>query len=409
MHYFTFADKDTTVYQQSSSLNAGQDEVLEIRKDVSQTGTSINVSRILIHFPLEFISSSIVDGLIPGPGNNSAGSSSFYLNLFDAKSSKLVASQSIYAYPVSQSWKLGGGRSYDNPITTEGTSWIYRHGYLDGNNWDGAVSKSGATWWSGSGIRDLGMASLTGSSVKGGNLRRPIGLEASFSFNSAKSEDVRMNVTDIVQWWLEGSASNEGFLVKRSGSIFDKDTGIINASSDEGSSGSLGNFSFFSTDTHTKYPPTLETVWDDSIGKWACGSLSPITGSDLEDMRIYMRGFRPAYTEKSKAKFRVIGRGRFPAKTYATTPSTLEVKYLPSGSSYYSIVDAETNEVVVPYGSGSKLSCDSTGNYFNLWMDGYQPERYYKIEYRVRSGSGTVDEIDQYFDEGFTFKINKQG
>ena len=35
MHYFTFADKDTTVYQQSSSLNAGQDEVLEIRKDVS--------------------------------------------------------------------------------------------------------------------------------------------------------------------------------------------------------------------------------------------------------------------------------------------------------------------------------------------------------------------------------------
>jgi hypothetical protein len=217
-----------------------------------------------------------------------------------------------------------------------------------------------------------------------------------------------MNVTDIVQWWLEGSASNEGFLVKRSGSILDKSTSTINTSTDEGSSGSLGNFSFFSTDTHTKYPPTLETVWDDSIGKFACGSLSPITGSDLEDMRIYMRGLRPAYTEKSKARFRVIGRGRFPAKTYATTPSTLEVKYLPSGSSYYSIVDAETEEVVVPYGSGSKLSCDSTSNYFNLWMDGYQPERYYKIEYRVRSGSGTVDEIDQYFDEGFTFKINKQ-
>jgi len=399
MHYFTFADKDTTVYQHSSSLNAGQDEVLEIRKDVSQTGTSVNVSRILIHFPLEFISHSIVNGVIPGPSNGHPASSSFYLNLFDANPSSLVASQSIYAYPVSQSWKLGGGRSYDNPVTTEGTSWTYRQGYLDGELWDSAVSKSGATWYSGSGT----------TAVSGGNLTTGIGLETSHSFTSAKSEDVRMNVTDIVQWWLEGSASNEGFLVKRSGSILDKDAGTINASSDEGSSGSLGNFSFFSTDTHTKYPPTLETVWDDSIGKWACGSLSPITGSDLEDMRIYMRGFRPAYTEKSKARFRVIGRGRFPAKTYATTPSTLEVKYLPSGSSYYSIVDAETEEVVVPYGSGSKLSCDSTSNYFNLWMDGYQPERYYKIEYRVRSGSGTVDEIDQYFDEGFTFKINKQG
>ena len=52
MHYFTFSDKDTTIYQQSSSLNAGQDEILEIRKDVSQTGGSVDVSRILIHFPL---------------------------------------------------------------------------------------------------------------------------------------------------------------------------------------------------------------------------------------------------------------------------------------------------------------------------------------------------------------------
>ena len=395
MHYFTFADKDTTVYQQSSSLNAGQDEVLEIRKDVSQTGTSVNVSRILIHFPLEFISHSIVNGVIPGPSNGHPASSSFYLKLFDATPSSLVASQSIYAYPVSQSWKLGGGRSYDNPATTEGTSWTFRQGYLDGTLWDSAVSKSGATWYSGSYSSD-------------GNLTETIGVEASYSFASAKTEDLRMNVTDIVQWWLEGSASNEGFLIKRSGSILDKSAGTINASTDEGSSGSLGNFSFFSTDTHTKYPPTLETVWDDSIGKFACGSLSPITGSDLEDMRIYMRGLRPEYTEKSKAKFRVIGRGRFPAKTYATTPSTLEVKYIPSGSGFYSIVDAETEEVVVPYGSGSKLSCDSTSNYFNLWMDGYQPERYYKIEYRVRSGSGTVDEIDQYFDEGFTFKINKQ-
>ena len=39
-------------------------------------------------------------------------------------------------------------------------------------------------------------------------------------------------------------------------------------------------------------------------------------------------------------------------------------------------------------------------------MNGYQPERYYKLEYRVISGSGTADETDQYFDEGFTFKVS---
>ena len=120
-----------------------------------------------------------------------------------------------------------------------------------------------------------------------------------------------------------------------------------------------------------------------------------------------MKGLRPEYNEKAKAMFRVVGRERYPTKTYATTPSNLTVKYLPSGSSYYSVCDAETDEAVVPFGSGSKLSCDTTGNYFRLWLNGYQPERYYKLKFKTVSGSGTVDEHSQYFDEGFTFKVTK--
>ena len=125
-----------------------------------------------------------------------------------------------------------------------------------------------------------------------------------------------------------------------------------------------------------------------------------------------MKGLRPDYNEKSKAKFRLVGKARFPAKTYSTTPADLTVKYLPSGSAtgdgtFYSIKDAETHDVIVPYGSGSKVSCDSTGNYFNLWLDGYQPERYYSLCFKVVSGSGTIDETQQYFEEGFTFKVSK--
>ena len=123
-------------------------------------------------------------------------------------------------------------------------------------------------------------------------------------------------------------------------------------------------------------------------------------------MVIYMKGLRPEYKENSRVKFRLVGRERFPETSYSTTPVNLSVKYLPSGSSFYSILDAETEEVIVPYGSGSKLSCDSTGNYFMLDLNGYQPERYYRLEFRVRSGSG-VDELDQYFNEGFTFKVSQ--
>ena len=369
MHYFTFADKDTTLYQASSSLNAGLDEVLEIRKDISDTGATVNASRILIKFDLSYISSSIVSGIIPVP---SIAGSRYYLNLYDAHPSGLATSQVLYAHPVSGSWTMGDGHSYDNPVTTEGSSWTYRYGKIAGTLWLNTVSASGGQWFSGSGY------------------------EASQSFNH-KTTDMRMEVTDIVKSWLSGSLINEGFMIKRSGSIGNAHTG-----SDEGDTTRYGNFSFFSTDTHTKYPPTLETVWDDS--KWTTGSLSPLTGSALEDSVLYMKGLRSEYKEKSKVRFRVVGRERFPTKTYSTTPSNLTVKYLPSTSSYYSIVDAETEDVIVPFGSGSKLSCDSIGNYFNLWLDGYQPERYYTIRYRVVSGSGTVDELDQYFDEGFTFK-----
>ena len=369
MHYFIFADKDTTLYQASSSMNTGLDEVLEIRKDVSDTGATVEVSRILIRFDLTQVSQSIVDGKVPSP---SSSGSRFFLNLYDANSQNLATTQSIYAHPVSRSWDMGEGASYDNPINQEGASWNFRYGKTDGSLWT-EVSSSGGAWYSSSRY------------------------EASQSFGH-KTKDMRMDVTDIVNHWLSGSISNEGFILKRSGSV-----GNLNSGSDEGNSTRFGNFSFFSSDTHTKYPPTLEVMWDDA--KWNTGSLQPITGSDFEDMVMYMKGLRPEYKDKSKVKFRLVGRERYPIKTYASTPSNLTVKYLPSGSSYYSIIDAETDDVIVPFGSGSKLSCDSSGNYFNLWLDGYQPERYYSILYRVQSGSGTPDEIDQYFDEGFTFKV----
>ena len=43
MHFFTFGEKDTTLYQNSGSLNAGLDEILEIRKEVSDSGDAINI------------------------------------------------------------------------------------------------------------------------------------------------------------------------------------------------------------------------------------------------------------------------------------------------------------------------------------------------------------------------------
>ena len=370
MHYFEYATKDTTLYEMSHSMNAGQDEILEVRKDMNADGSATNVSRALIKFDLTYVSKSISSGLI-----TSGSQTKFYLNLYDANSSDLNVSQTLYTYPVSQSWENGSGKYDYFPMVEDGASWKWKDNSIEKTQWN-EISASGGTWYSGSGY------------------------EASQSFTHEPA-DLRMDVTDIVWKWLHSTVPNEGFMLKRSGSIGNTDSNV-----EEGNTTRYGHFSFFSRETHTIYPPKLEVLWDDS--KWTTGSLSALSSDNLEDMVLYMRGFRSKYKEKSKVKFRVVGRERFPERTYSSTQYSTgynTVKYLPSGSTYYQIKDAYTEDVLVPFGSGSKVSCDSTGNYFNFWMDGLQSERFYRINYKVVSGSGTADETVQYFDENHSFKV----
>ena len=372
MHYFEFATKDTTLYEISQSLNSGLDEILEIKKDMNAEGDVIYVSRALIKFDLTYVSKSISSGLIPSSSNFPK----FYLNLYDANSRELNVAQTLYGYPVSQSWENGSGKFSFFPAVEDGTGWKWKDNGITKTQWN-TVSGSGGTWYSGSGY------------------------EASQSFTNEPA-DLRMDVTDITWKWLHSTVPNEGFMLKRSGSIGNTDSNL-----EEGNTTRYGQFSFFSRETHTVYPPKLEVVWDDS--KWATGSLSALSSANLEDMNLYMRGLRPKYKENSKIKFRVIARERFPERTYSATNQYQTgyntVKYLPSGSTYYQIKDAYTEDVLVPFGSGSVVSCDSTGNYFNLWMNGLQSERFYRINYKIVSGSGTADETVQYFDEKHSFKV----
>ena len=101
-------------------------------------------------------------------------------------------------------------------------------------------------------------------------------------------------------------------------------------------------------------------------------------------------------------------RKRFPDRTFVTSSNYLDTQYLPAAS-YYSLRDAETDEVVIPFDTSyTKLSADSEGMYFDLWMEGLQPERYYKFEIRIASGSKNVsDQIVNYYDDNFTFKVTR--
>ena len=65
MIYSIKANRDTTLYEFTSSMNTGVDEVLQIQKIVSASNTAKTFnSRILIDFDLSVLSSSVAAGVL---------------------------------------------------------------------------------------------------------------------------------------------------------------------------------------------------------------------------------------------------------------------------------------------------------------------------------------------------------
>ena len=383
MHYFEFGKRDTTLYSggTTASRNTGIDEILEINKVVNNNGTVGNVSRVLIDFDLSFISKSIQDGKIPSTAK-------YYLNLFDATSEEVEVEQPLHVYMVSGSWKQGSGKLDHDPVTDNGATYQYRNHEAKTPWVTGSVLTEGGSWFTAS------------------NGQYEVSSSYDLTFDK---KDVRADVTNLVNNFIYSSSvyPNNGFIVKRedSGSYgnnhatasFDFNTG------QEGDSSRLGNLKYFSRETHTIYPPKLEVEWDDS--SWNSGSLSPLSSTDLERLKVYFKNMKTEYKEKSIVKFRVVGRELYPSSSFSATPSELGVKYLPSASVEYEVRDADTEEVIIPFGSGSRVSCDSDGNFFRVQMNGLQAERDYRFCIKVVSGSGTTDEQINFYDDNYEIRV----
>ena len=390
MYYFEFPKIDATIYEGNvtSSIITGLDQILEINKNMNSAGSTIDVSRVLIQFDYSYISSSVQSGIIPSDAK-------YYLNLYDASSTELAVEQTLFAYMISGSWNGGTGTKDRDPTISDGASWKYRDNDTTKTQWVSGSDTQGGTWY-------------TSSLNSGFNVSASVDLVY-------ETKDIRMDVTSLVKNHIYSGSTfpNYGFILKRENvptsqslhSIFDP---TLATGSAEHDTSHQGNLKFFSRETNTIFPPKLEVEWDDS--SWNTGSLSALSATDLDRLKVYFQNLKPEYKEKSKVKFRVVGRELYPTRGFDTTPAALTVKYLPSGSrtlqqgAYYSVKDAETEDVIIPFSTGSIISCDSTSNYFNLWMDGFQPERFYRFEIKVVSGSG-AEQTSMIYDDEFTFKV----
>ena len=146
-------------------------------------------------------------------------------------------------------------------------------------------------------------------------------------------------------------------------------------------------------DTHTIYPPELEFKWDDSS---FATPLTPVTSSDIV---VSFTNIKEEFEDTAIYDFRVKARDKFPTRAFQTTSVYLNSKVLPT-SSYWGLKDIKTNEMVVDFDTSyTKLSADSGSNYFKVYMDGLEPERYYQLMIKTTVGDETliIENKDNYF------------
>lgn len=382
MYQLFFAERDATLYEKFPDQNTGIDQILELTKVASGSRLNGEVqadttnTRILIDFGsnINTITNAVNAGTIP-PIGSGANSASVFLNMKASEANDLPLSYTLKAFPISQSWDNGNGNFSDIPETRVGCSW---------NNSSGDARGNSALLWNTGSAASYG---TSGPSKLGGTWMTGSGFEASQSFQN-QSPDIRMDVTDIVQKFVAGEMTNNGFLIKRP---FDEElNGNI-----------LGSLKFFGRESHTIFLPRLEVAYND-VNLSGTGSYNEIAS---ETYVPYIKNIKPEYRSGEKVKFRIGVRPEFPSKSYATSSFFLTKDRLPT-SSFYSICDTVTDEVIIPFDETSKMatqiSCDSNGSFFKLNLDTFLPERFYKIKFKIIRDGGDDTQIH---DDSYFFKV----
>ena len=355
--YKIFPEKSATLYSYYPTLNSGLDEILELSTFESIEGTN-EVARSIIKFPQDEIL-DIINNKVSG----SSYSASLRLSL--ANASQIPLNYTVFCHPLAVDWNIGTGKFSNSPITTDGVSWKYTN-QLSGSVWF-TTFPAGTT------------GSYTGSNAGGGLWWTGSLYQSTQSFNHVSSLDLSLNVTNTINAWSGSVISNYGFILKHSGSL-------------EFTTASKFETKYFSANTHTIYPPCLEIKWNDWV--YNTGSLSVITSPSIVAT---LANNQSEYQQDSIQRFRVNVRDRYPARAFQATSVYLNNKALPT-SSYYQIKDLDTEEIVVDYDTTyTKISCDSTGMYFDVYMNGLEPERYYQILIKTTISGTTLILDDNYY------------
>lgn len=374
--YRIFPEKDTFIYTEQLTSNAGKDEIIEIAGYPGTLDGTGQASRILTKFSSEEIDDIILNKVTPAALNSMSSSIKLYL----ASATELPVEYTLYAYPIhtngSSDWDNGTGKFGDIPINLSGANWTYRKANLQAS-------------WNTSNFTQYTTASFIEGKEGGGNWYTASNGESMEFFQShsmSSTHDMDINVTPAIKQMYSSDLENKGFIIKLQKEY-------------EHSIDSAIKLKYFGKDTNTIYPPVLEFGWDDRV--FDQGTL-PLLDTDMSVIDV--KNNRGEYADVGKQRFRITAKPQYPTRTFTTSSVYLNNYVLPSAS-YWGLRDENTEEMVIDFSTDfTKISCDPEGSFFDIYMDGLQPERFYRILVKTE-----IKGSDVVVDNRNIFKIVRNG
>lgn len=231
------ANRDTTITNayryggasviRATGSNIGGADSLEVYSLFGNYASgSVEKSRILVQFDTSKLTADRNAGAIPA-----SGSVDFYFNLYNVRHvSTLPRDFTLIVAPISQSWDEGYGLDLDDytdpgiGFEGKGATWVTAR-----------TSSAGAVSWSVAGADILDNPIYSQSFVDG-------------------TEDLRVDITGLVERWLGGTLDNNG-------------VAVYLTSSQENNSSSVSYYTKKFSARSSEYfflRPSLEATWDDS-------------------------------------------------------------------------------------------------------------------------------------------------
>ena len=391
-----FAVKDNTItnaYKENlintaSLSNMGASDVLELFSIYGQANTSsVEKSRILIQFDINSFIQARNKGIedlanhgYAGPGTIPAsGSVDFFLRLFNAPHTETGGQSSQYfsddksfpivVHPLDKRWEEGGGLDMETYKDLGASNWITASAY---NRFTDAPDVT--TW-----------------STPGGDFTPgPGGSNTSTTARSYTTfqEDFTVDITHMVENWMQHIGDNYGCIVKLSGSYENGDR-----------ERSLHTKKFYARGSEFFFKrPIIEARWEPDASD---PSLLPNPYVISDEYIFNIKNMKPSYTKDEYTRFRVHTRDKnWSPNIYTSAIQTSSVNLV--SASFYKLTRVADNLTIIDYSTGSiyrqhsRLSYDAKGSYFDLDMSILESNYLYEISFLRQTGSSYIQQPEKF-------------